>query len=264
MSVTVKKVKEMKAAGERISMLTAYDYPTAALVDKAGCEIILVGDSLGNVVLGYENTTKVTMDDMVRHTAAVARAAKSALVVADMPFLAAHTGASAAVSNAGRLISEGGAAAVKLEGGREIKEQVRAIIAAGIPVMGHLGLLPQSVNVYGGYPVQGRTEEEAQKIVDDALVLERAGVFSIVVECVPKELGVRLSRELSVPIIGIGAGAQCDGQVLVLHDMLGLYQGKTAKFVKKYADLSSEILGALQKYVDEVKGGEFPDEEHSF
>ncbi len=243
---------------EKISMLTAYDYPMAKILDEAGCDMILVGDSLGNVVLGYENTTHVTMEDMLHHTKAVARGAKYPLIVSDMPFLSCHLGVYKAVENAGRLISEGNAHAVKIEGGEEIADVVKAICDAGIPVVGHLGLTPQSVNQLGGFGICAKEEAEAQKLIADAKAIEAAGAFCIVLECIPKELAKRVSEEISVPTIGIGAGAGCDGQVLVLYDMLGLFSDYVPAFVKKYAELNDTVKKGVTDYINEVKGGIFP------
>jgi len=262
--ITSNTIRKMKLNGEKITMLTAYDYGTALILDEAGIDIILVGDSLGNVVLGYDDTTKVTMEDMIHHTKAVTRAAKNCLVVADMPFLSYNTGARDAVINAGRLIREGGANMIKLEGGVEIIEEVSAIIKAGIPVMGHLGLQPQSVHKYGGFFIQGRNEKDADKILNDALTLQKAGVSSIVLECVPKSLAEKITKSLEIPTIGIGAGDKCDGQVLVIHDILGLYHKKPAKFVKQYASVADIISKAASDYISEVKDGTHPDAEHSF
>lgn len=262
--VTTTALKEMKQKGEKITVLTAYDYSTAGAVDAAGIDVILVGDSLGNVVLGYETTLSVTMNDMIHHTKAVARGVKNAMVVGDMPFLSYHVSIADSVANAGRFMQEGGAQAVKLEGGRERVETIRAIISAGIPVMGHLGLTPQSVHQLGGFRVQGRDLEAAKKMIEDAVALEQAGVFSIVLECVPAALASKISETVSVPTIGIGAGAGCDGQVLVINDMLGIYKGHVAKFVKQYADLNQAISNAVAAYRDEVKAGTFPAEEHCY
>ncbi len=255
--ITTKTIKEMKGR-EKISMLTAYDYPMAKILDEAEIDMILVGDSLGNVVLGYEDTTHVTMADMLHHTKAVSRGAKRALIVADMPFLSYHTGVYDAVKNAGALISEGCANAVKLEGGAEICDTVRAIINAGIPVMGHLGLTPQHINKLGGHGKQAKTEEAAQKLLSDAKALQDAGVFAVVLECIPDELAEKVTKELDIATIGIGAGAKCDGQVLVLYDILGLFKDFTPSFVKKYADLSATVNNAVSQYIEEVKGGVFP------
>lgn len=245
-------------------MLTAYDYSTATVLDEVGIDMALVGDSLGMVVLGYENTLAVTMDDMVHHTKAVVRGVKNTMVVADMPFLSYHIAIADSVKNAGRLIQEAGAQAIKLEGGQERVEVVKAILDAEIPVMGHIGLTPQSVHQFGGFKVQGRDLETAKKLIEDAKALERAGVFSIVLEGVPAALAKRITEEVSVPTIGIGAGKDCDGQVLVINDVLGLYQGHVPKFVKKYSDLHPLMAEAIQSYRDEVKAGTFPAAEHSY
>ena len=262
--ITILKLREMKESGEKIAMLTAYDYPFANIVDEAGIEIILVGDSLGMVVLGYDSTIPVTLEDTIRHTQAVARGTKNAMVVADMPFLTYQVNPAQALLNAGRLIQEGGAQAVKLEGGREVAQTVHTMVSAGIPVMGHLGLTPQSVHQLGGYKVQGRTDEAAKKLKEDALILQDAGAFSIVLEAVPLELAKEVTESLQVPTIGIGAGPHCDGQVLVLHDLLGVFQKFTPKFVKRYAEIGEMAKKAVQEYRDEVKKGEFPAEEHSY
>lgn len=262
--ITVGVLKEKRAQGNKISMVTAYDYPSARMVDEAELDMILVGDSLGNTMLGYETTLPVTMDDVVHHTKAVCRGARNTFVVGDMPFLSYHVSAEQAVLNAGRLIQEGGAQAVKLEGGRERLEVVKRIIAAEIPVMGHLGLTPQSVNQMGGFKVQGKNREQAEKVLADALLLEEAGVFAIVLECVPAPLAALITKKLSIPTIGIGAGAGCDGQVLVWHDVLGITPDFIPRFVKKYANLHEDIVGALKQYKAEVETGQFPDAEHSF
>lgn len=262
--ITVSVLREKAAEGKKLTMVTAYDYPSARMVDEAGIDMILVGDSLGMVMLGYDTTLPVTMDDMVHHTKAVCRGARDTFVVADMPFLSYHVSAEQAVINAGRLIQEGGAQAVKLEGGQERLEVVKRIIAAEIPVMGHLGLTPQSVNQFGGFKVQGKNKEQAEKVLSDALLLEEAGVFAVVLECVPAPLAALISERLSIPTIGIGAGAGCDGQVLVWHDVLGITQDMRPRFVKKYADLHESIVGALQQYKTEVEEGKFPAAEHSF
>lgn len=245
-------------------MLTSYDYATACLVDQAGLDMILVGDSLGNVVLGYENTLAVTMDDMVHHTRAVVRGTQQAMVVGDMPFLSYHITTSEAVRNAGRIIQEGGAQAVKLEGGVERVDTIKAILDAQIPVMGHIGLTPQSVNQFGGFKVQGKDLETARKLIEDARALDKAGVFAMVLECVPSALAQKITAEVSVPTIGIGAGPHCDGQVLVINDMLGISSGHIPKFVKKYADLQPVIVEALKAYKEEVEDGSFPGPEHCF
>ena len=244
-------------------MLTAYDYSTAKILDDAGIDCLLVGDSLGMVMLGYEDTLQVTMDDMIHHCRAVARGVKRAMVVGDMPFLSYHISAEESVRNAGRLIQEGKVHAVKLEGGRDVIDKVSAIVKAQIPVMGHLGLTPQSVNMFGGFKVQGKSEEQARKIIEDALLLQEAGVFAIVLECVPEKLA-KLITERLIPTIGIGAGKYCDGQVLVIQDMLGMYSDFKPKFVKQYAGLSHDIMDAVKTYAMEVKGSQFPGTEHTF
>lgn len=258
MGKTTIKTIQSKKGREKLAMLTAYDCPTARLADEAGCDMLLVGDSLGNVVLGYEDTTHVTMDDMIHHARAAARGVKNALLVADMPFLGCHTGLHEAVRNAGALISRGYASAVKLEGGGEICETVRAIVDAGIPVMGHLGLTPQSVNQLGGYGTQAKTADAAEKLFADARALEKAGAFALVLECIPHALAQKVTAACTIPTIGIGAGPACDGQVLVLHDMLGLSAGHTPSFVKRYADLNSAIDSSIRRYIDEVRKGVFP------
>lgn len=253
-----------KREGRKITMLTAYDYTTAKLVDEGGIDSILVGDSLGMVMLGYENTLQVTLDDILHHTKAVARGAKRALIIADMPFLTYHVSVEETVKNAGRLIQEGGAHAVKLEGGRNVIDKIKALVDAQIPVCGHIGLTPQSVNVFGGFKVQGKNIEDAKAILDDAKLLEEAGVFAIVLEAIPSALAKIITESISVPTIGIGAGKECDGQVLVIQDMLGLYSDFTPKFVKKYRELGKEIKNAVIEYVEEVQEGKFPKKEHSF
>lgn len=261
--VTTLTLRQKKERGQPITMLTAYDYPTALLLDRAGIDAILVGDSLGMVVLGYENTLPVTMEDMLHHCKAVARGARSALLIGDMPFLSYQVSVSEAVRNAGRFLQEGGMDAVKLEGGRERLEAIRAIVQAGIPVMGHLGLTPQSVHQLGGFRPQGRTARAAQRLLEDALLLEEAGCFSLVLESVPARLARLISQRLTIPTIGIGAGAGCDGQVLVTHDLLGLFERFTPRFVKRYADLHQEMLRAFQAYIEEVAERRFPAEEHT-
>src|SRR5665647_166256 len=262
--ISTASLKEKLLRKEKISMLTAYDYSTANLVDEAGIDIILVGDSLGMVVLGYENTLAVTMEDMIHHTKAVVRGTKNAMVVGDMPFMSYHVSITEAVRNAGRFIQEGGAQAVKLEGGEERIATVKAILEAQIPVMGHIGLTPQSVNQFGGFKVQGKDLETAHKLIRDAKALDEAGVFAIVLECVPTQLAKRITEEVSVPTIGIGAGQYCDGQVLVINDMLGMFKGHIPKFVKKFANLEPIIIAALRDYKKEVEEGTFPGEEHGF
>ena len=261
---TILDIKKMKVQGEKITVLTAYDYGMASILDESDIDIILVGDSLGNVVLGYENTIPVTMEDMLHHTKAVSRASQNALIVADMPFLSYQVSPEAALANAGRFLKEANAQAVKLEGGREYAETVQKIVSAGIPVMAHLGLTPQSIHQLGGYKVQGKKEDDAEKMMLDAKRLEEAGAFSLVLECIPEGLASEITHSLTIPTIGIGAGVNCDGQVLVINDMLGIYERFTPKHVKKYANLNLEIKKAVKTYITEVKTGNFPDSEHSF
>ncbi|KAF0107737.1 MAG: 3-methyl-2-oxobutanoate hydroxymethyltransferase [Anaerolineaceae bacterium] len=261
--ITTLAFRQKKARGEKIAVLTAYDYPSALTLDRAGMDCILVGDSLGMVVLGYENTLPVTMDEMIHHCRAVARGAKSALLIGDMPFLSYQVSVEEAVRNAGRFLQQGGMDAVKLEGGRERLDVVRAIVGAGIPVMGHLGLTPQSVHQLGGFRPQGRTAASAKRLLEDALLLEQAGCFSIVLESVPARLAELVSRRLSIPTIGIGAGAGCDGQVLVFHDLLGLFDRFTPKFVKQYAHLNAAMRSAFDEYIADVRAGRFPAGEHT-
>ncbi|HZK44277.1 MAG TPA: 3-methyl-2-oxobutanoate hydroxymethyltransferase [Syntrophomonadaceae bacterium] len=262
--ITTSVIQQKKKDNEKITMLTSYDYSIAGLVEDAGIDMILVGDSLGMVVLGYEDTLPVTVDDIIHHTKAVVRATKNTMVVADMPFLSYHITNEEAVRNAGRIIQETGAQAVKLEGGTERVDTVKAIIDAQIPVMGHIGLTPQSVNQFGGFKVQGKDVETARKLIEDAQALAEAGVFSIVLECVPTPLAQKVTEELSIPTVGIGAGPYCDGQVLVINDMLGMFKGHIPKFVKKFANLEPIIIAALEDYKKEVKEGTFPAPEHSF
>jgi 3-methyl-2-oxobutanoate hydroxymethyltransferase len=266
--VTIHELRRMKEAGDRIAVVTAYDATAARLVDAAGAEVILVGDSLGMVVQGHESTLPVTLDQMVYHTAAVRRGLSRSLgrahLVGDMPFGSYQTSADDAVRSAMRLVAEGGAEAVKLEGGSDYVEVVRRIARAGVPVMGHLGLTPQSVHKMGGYVVQGRDAEKAQQILRDARALEAAGCYAIVLECIPAELARIVTSQLRIPTIGIGAGPHCDGQVLVLNDLLGLDAGFAPRFVKRYADLGAQVQGAVSAYVAEVKAGAFPDDEHAF
>ena len=264
MKNTVSTILEQKEKGDKITMLTAYDFSTAKLEDEAGVNTILVGDSLGMVMLGYDNTLSVTMEDMIHHTRAVAKGAKNALVVADMPFMSYQTSVYDAVKNAGRLIKEGHAHAVKLEGGAAVADQIRAIVKAQIPVVAHLGLTPQSVNAFGGFKVQGKTAEKAKQLIEDAKLIEEAGAFAVVLECVPAKLAEKISKTISIPTIGIGAGAGCDGQVLVYQDMLGMFGGFTPKFVKKFTDVGEIMKNAFNEYINEVKSGKFPKEEHSF
>jgi 3-methyl-2-oxobutanoate hydroxymethyltransferase len=262
--VDVQTLSAMKREGRKITMLTAYDYPTARILDGAGIDTLLVGDSAGNVVLGYPDTLPVTMDEMIVITRAVSRATERALVIGDMPFMSFQRSIPDAIENAGRFVKQGGATAVKLEGGGGVVETVRAIVDAGIPVVGHLGLLPQSASMLGGYHVQGLTADQAGRILDDARRLEDAGVFLIVVECIPDRLGALLSERVSVPVIGIGAGPGCDGQVLVLHDVLGVKSGFTPRFVKRFAEIGEEIARAASAFRDEVTSGTFPGPDHVF
>lgn len=261
--VTTRTFLQKKQRGEVITMLTAYDYPTALATDQAGIDSILVGDSLGMVVLGYENTLPVTMADMLHHCCAVARGARYALLIGDMPFMSYQVSVEQAVGNAGRFLQEAGMDAVKLEGGRERLDAIRAIVAAGIPVMGHLGLTPQSVQQLGGFRAQGRTSAAARRLLEDALLLQEAGCFSLVLESIPARLAALISRRLEIPTIGIGAGAGCDGQVLVTHDLLGLFDRFTPRFVKQYADLHGVIARALDAYRAEVEAQQFPAPEHT-
>jgi len=261
--ITTLMFRQKKQRGEPVSMLTAYDYPTALALDQAGIDAILVGDSLGMVVLGYENTLPVTMEEMLHHSRAVARGAKSALLVGDMPFMSYQVSVEEAVRNAGRFLQNGGMDSVKLEGGRDRLNVIRAIVSAGIPVMGHLGLTPQSVHQLGGFRAQGKTAQTAKILLEDALLLEEAGVFSLVLESVPTQLAQYISGKLSIPTIGIGAGAGCDGQVLVTHDLLGMFDRFTPKFVRKYADLHSEMNRAFTDYIADVQTKQFPAPEHS-
>lgn len=261
--ITIPEILLMKQEGRRITVLTAYDFPFARLVDQGGVDIILVGDSAGVVVAGHDTTLPVTMDEMVYHVKAVRRAGPKALLVADMPFMSCQAGIEDACRNCGRMIKEGGAEAVKIEGGANMAHVIRSVASIDIPVMGHVGLTPQSIHRMGGYKVQGR-KDQAERILEDALAVEAAGAFSIVLEGIPSRLAARISAELTIPTIGIGAGPQCDGQVLVIHDILGLCEKYSPKFVKRYADLGPLISDAVRQYVSEVRGGEFPDEEHSF
>ncbi|MDD5711224.1 MAG: 3-methyl-2-oxobutanoate hydroxymethyltransferase [Smithellaceae bacterium] len=262
--VTTSSIREMKKSGEKIAMLTAYDYATALILDRAGVDIILIGDTLGMVVLGYESTLPVTMEDMLHHTKAVSRATQKAMVVADMPFMSYQSSAEEALRNAGRFLKEAGAHAVKLEGGRDVAATVQKITAAGIPVMAHLGLTPQSIHQLGGYKVQGKDEAVANRIIEDAKVLEEAGAFSLVLECVPTALASKVTEAISIPTIGIGAGVGCDGQVLVINDMLGMFDRFVPRFVKKYGDVGTAIKEAVGSYIDEVRSGQFPGPEHSY
>jgi 3-methyl-2-oxobutanoate hydroxymethyltransferase len=260
----ITELAQMKARGEKIVMVTAYDAPSARLADAAGVDLILVGDSAAMVVLGHESTVPMELDEMLVLVRAATRGARRPLVVADMPFGTFQVSDEAAVGNAVRLVKDGGAEAVKLEGGRAVLSRVRAIVGAGIPVMGHIGLTPQSATALGGFKAQGRTAAKATELYEDALALEAAGCFSVVLEAVPAQVAERVTRSLRIPTVGIGAGASCDGQVLVWHDMLGLYEGRAPRFVKRYADLAPEITAALARYADEVRSGAFPEEQHTY
>lgn len=264
MKNTVVTFQKAKAEGTKIAMLTAYDYSTAKLLDEAGIHAILVGDSLGNTILGYDDTIPVTMEDMIHHGAAVARGAKNALVVIDMPFMSYQVSVEEAVRNAGRLMQEGHGGAVKLEGGEEVCPQIRAIVNAGIPVMGHLGLTPQSIHAFGGFKVQGKTEAAARKLIEDAKKLQEVGVFSMVLEAVPSKLATLITEQLDIPTIGIGAGNGCDGQVLVNQDMLGTFSDFTPKFVKRYAEVGEIMKNAYRNYIADVQSGAFPAKENEY
>jgi len=262
--VTTVTLREMKARGERIVMLAAYDYPTARTIDEVGIDAILVGDSLSNVVLGYPNTLTVTMEEMLHHTKAVARATRRALVIGDMPFLSYQASVEDAVRNAGRFLKEGGAEAVKVEGGRSVLDKIEAILRAGIPVMGHVGLTPQWVHQFGGFRVRGKTVSIARVILEDARRLEQAGVFGLVLECIPWQLAKLITEKVEIPTIGIGAGPYCDGQVLVIHDLLGLTGPRVPKFVKRYTKLDDVVVKAVGNFKREVKAGKFPTLKHSY
>jgi 3-methyl-2-oxobutanoate hydroxymethyltransferase len=262
--VTINQIKEMKQKGEKISMLTAYDYTTAKIVDEAGVPMILVGDSLGMVVLGYESTIPVTIDDMLHHTRAVVRGTKKALVIGDMPFMTYHISVEDALRNAGRFIQETGCQAVKLEGGVTVAEKVKRIVECGIPVMGHIGLTPQSINQFGGYKIQGKTPEAAVRLLEDARALEKAGAFAIVIETVPAPLAALITQKIGLPTIGIGAGSGCDGQVQVINDIFGSYTDFVPKHAKQYAKIASIMSSAVSQYHEEVKSGKFPTEAQSF
>ena len=261
---TVLTFQQAKDEGTKLTMLTAYDYSTAKLFDEAGVNSILVGDSLGNVILGYDDTIPVTMEDMIHHGAAVSRGTKDALLVIDMPFMSYQVSVEEALINAGRLMKEGGADAVKLEGGVRVASQIKAITEAGIPVCAHIGMTPQSVNAFGGFKVQGKTEEAAKQMIEDAYAVQEAGAFAVVLECVPAALAELVTKKLSIPTIGIGAGAGCDGQVLVYADMLGMYSDFVPKFVKRFGNVGDMIKNAVHCYIDEVASGSFPGEEHIF
>ncbi|WP_166239444.1 3-methyl-2-oxobutanoate hydroxymethyltransferase [Paenibacillus turpanensis] len=263
--VTTAKLRSMKQKGTPIAMITAYDYPTAQLAEQAGADVILVGDSLGNVVLGYDSTLPVTIDDMIYHSRAVARGVRNTFVVADMPFLTYHGSLDSTLAQVGRLMREGGCKAVKLEGGEEIADTVKAVVAAGVPVLGHIGFTPQAVHQIGGYKIQGKSTEQADRMLKDAKALEAAGAFAIVLEMVTEELAALITKELSIPTIGIGAGRGCDGQVLVFHDVVQYTaEPHPKKFVKTYVDVGSQIRTAISQYVSEVKSRAFPDESHTF
>jgi 3-methyl-2-oxobutanoate hydroxymethyltransferase len=264
MRVTIAEIKEMKRKGDKIPMLTAYDYVTAKIIDEANVPLILVGDSLGMVMLGYESTIPVTIDEMLHHTKAVVRGARKGLIVGDMPFMTYHMSIAETLRNAARLIQEGGAQAVKLEGGEVVAEEIRHLTECGIPVMGHIGFTPQSIHQLGGFKVQGRALEEAKKLLQDALILEQAGVFATVLECTPAPLSKLITRKLAVPTIGIGAGPYCDGQVQVISDILGLYTDFVPKHSKQYAKLAGEIEAAVAGYVSEVKTQSFPTMKQSY
>lgn len=261
---TVNSFQQSKQEKRKITMLTSYDYSMAKIVDQAGIDAILVGDSVGMVVQGHDSTIPVTIDEIIYHTKAVKRAVKRAFVVGDMPFLSYHTSAHEAIINAGRLIKEGGAEAVKMEGGASKSSMIKEVVDAQIPVMGHIGLTPQSVNVFGGFKVQGKNIESASQIVKDALALQEAGVFAITLEGIPEDLATYITNILTVPTIGIGAGRHCDGQILVVNDMLGMYSDFVPKFVKKFANLNTEISQAFKSYIDEVQQGTFPTKEHTY
>jgi len=264
----IKDIQAMKRQGEKIVMLTAYDYPSARIADQAGVDMILVGDSLGMVVLGYDDTIKVTLDDMLHHSKAVARGTERAMVVTDLPFMTYQTSVEDAMRNSGRLLQEGGAQAVKLEGGAHMAETVRRLVQVGIPVVGHIGLTPQSINQLGGYKVQGRTPQEAERLLEDAIALQQAGAFCIVLETVPAPLAELITQRLAIPVIGIGAGAACDGQVLVWHDLLSYHTSfltrHIPRHVKEYAQVGEDMRRAIEQYAAEVRDGSFPTQEQSF
>lgn len=261
---TILDIYKKKAEGRKITMLTAYDFPTAQIVDQAGIDMILAGDTLGMVVQGVSSTLPVTMDEMIYHTRMVSRAAQSAMVVGDMPLLSYQTHKAEAVRNAGRFLKEANAEAVKLEGGSQVADTIRAIVDAGIPVMAHIGLTPQSVHMLGGFKVQGKDEAAREKILSDARAVQDAGAFSVVLEAIPVSLAAEIHKVLHIPTIGIGAGPECDGQVLVIHDLLGLFERFTPKFVKKYANLREDAIKAVKEYKQDVEGGTFPAQEHTF
>ncbi|MCX6005938.1 MAG: 3-methyl-2-oxobutanoate hydroxymethyltransferase [Chloroflexi bacterium] len=263
MRLTINKIQDMKKAGEKITMLTAYDYSTAKIVDESGVNLILVGDTLGEVMMGYETTLPVTIEEMLFHTKAVVRGTKNALIIGDMPFMTYQINADEAMRNAGRFMQETGCQAVKLEGGATVANTIKRIVDAGIPVMGHIGLTPQSINQLGGHRVQGKTPDTASRLLDDALAVQQAGAFAIVIELVPMQLAKVITSRLSIPTIGIGAGPYCDGQVLVIHDMLGWFTDFVPKHTKQYANLADVIKTAVSSYMDEVKSGAFPTAAHT-
>jgi 3-methyl-2-oxobutanoate hydroxymethyltransferase len=264
MKNTVTTISQMKGTGKKVSMLTAYDYTTAKIIDESGVNTILVGDSLGNTILGYEDTVSVTMEDMIHHAAAVARGTKNALLVVDMPFMSYQTSVYDAVVNAGRLMKEGRAQVVKLEGGKEVCPQIKAIVEAGIPVCGHIGLTPQSINALGGYKVQGKSEDAARKLIEDAKAVEEAGAFMLVLECVPEKLAKLVTESVNIITIGIGAGRYCDGQVLVNQDMFGMYSDFVPKFVKQFAHVGDVMRAAVKDYIQALDEGTFPAPENSY
>ena len=264
MKNSIMTFREKKEKGEKIAMLTCYDYSTARLMDAAGIDGVLIGDSLGNTMLGYPDTLSVTMEDMIRYSTGVARGCENALVVMDMPFMSYQLSVEQGLINAGRLMKEARGQAVKLEGGARVCPQIRAMTDAGIPVMAHLGLTPQSVNAFGGHRVQGKTDDAARQLMEDAHKIEDAGAFAVVLECVPAPLAARISQQLKIPTIGIGAGNGCDGQILVYQDMLGMFNDFTPKFVKHFSNIGEEMSRAFRDYISEVRSGAFPDEEHSF
>jgi 3-methyl-2-oxobutanoate hydroxymethyltransferase len=261
---TIQDFFKKKNEGRKITMLTAYDYPFAQIVDEAGIDVILVGDSVGMVVQGLENTLPVTMDEMIYHTKMVTRAVKNAMVIGDMPFMSYQASIEEAVRNAGRFLKEAGASAIKLEGGVEVAEHIKAMTRSDIPVLAHIGLTPQSIHRMGGYKIQGRNEESARRLVEEAHIVEDAGAFALILEAIPMDLAKKITEELTISTIGIGAGPYCDGQVLVLHDVIGLFERFVPKFVKQYANLKEEVLKAIKKYKEEVEKGIFPSEEQSF
>lgn len=264
MKNSVSTFQKLKNEGKKISMLTAYDYSMAKIIDESGVNGILVGDSLGMVIKGEDDTLSVTVDEIIYHTKAVKKGAKKALIVSDMPFLSYHISNEKAVENAGRMIKEGGANAVKLEGGANVIKQIKAVVDAQIPVMGHLGLTPQSINAFGGFKIQGKNEGAARKLIEDAKLIEKAGAFAIVLECIPKEVAELITKEVSIPTIGIGAGNKCDGQILVYQDMLGMFDDFVPKFVKQYANVGNTMREAISVYISEVEDGSFPQDKNSF